>query len=156
MDLSKWFEYFVRKRDFFRFNGKDMVCMNSLIAHKRFEVALSHQRCVKKFSRLADEGFECLTESAIYIIPDPIYRSHNLRSPFGDLNQHVLARRSGESVIWSRANIESTNFTLNIEPKPVDYSGDRFNYADQENSSEVANVLRGMCLVKNARMLSNL
>ncbi|AAQ83562.1 VP1 [Liao ning virus] len=154
--IKQWLNYFVRKRDFFRFNGKDMVCSSSLIAHKRFEVALSHQRCHSKFTKLDEEGFECLTEGALYIMPDPIFRSHMLRSPFGDLNQHVFARTVGPSIVWSRSDIESTNFTLSLEPVPVDYSQDRFNYVDSENTREVVEGLRMMGMPKNARLLHNL
>nr|UJQ87629.1 MAG: VP1 [Seadornavirus sp.] len=154
--VKQWLRYFVRKRDFFKFNGKDMVCQSSLLAHKRFEVALSHQRCSKKFSRLDEEGFECLVEGAVFIMPDPIYRSHTLRSPFGDLNQHVFAKTSGPSVVWSRSDIESTNFTLNIEPVPVDYSQNRFNYVNNDHTQEVVENLRLMGVPKNARLLLNL
>lgn len=150
--VRRWLDYFIGAKDYFRFDGKRMIVSKTLLAHKRFEVAVSYTRSLLKFSQLDVTGIEALCEGALHVIDDPIFNSYSLRSAFGDLNQHVFARQQKRDVGWSLIDVRTTNFRL-VEGD-IRVSADRTNLIDDVSFKEAVSSLQSKGMYKNATILS--
>lgn len=133
----------------FSVDGRRVTNHHSLLSHKMFEVTFSYLRSKLKF-RCGPGGDAALAEGARFLIPDPLIKAYEVKTPFGDLNQYAFARSRGPYASYSVSKISMTNFKL--ECGDNERYSNRVNYIDDTIVKDAYDLLVRLGLPLNAKL----